>query len=289
MMKPKTKKKLNRAALYLCAALILLFILLPYFWMIITSISNKGDLTQNPMRWFPEHPTFANYMNIFQGKTNMTSSAAAEFLEGMRNSAIVAVSTTLITLLIGTPASYAFARLKFRGRKQSLLMILLTQMVPTIALIIPLYIIMLKLNLMNHVLSLIFVYLSLVLPFVIWIMEGYFAGIPSELEDAAKIDGCSRWGAFIHVILPIASSGLAVTIIFAFIISWNEFFYALNFTTTMASKTLPVVITEFSNKHGQDYILTCTGGVLASLPPVLLALCTQKLIISGLTSGAVKG
>lgn len=285
----RVKKKVGRVVLYILAILIGIYVMAPYLWMFITSISTKGDLSQMPMRWFPKKPTLKNYLNIFLGSSNVTSDAAAEFVYGLRNSAIVSICVTAITLVIGTPASYAFAKLHFRGRKSSLLMIIVTQMVPPIALIIPLYVIMLKLHLMDHLLSLILVYLSLILPFVIWIMEGYFASIPDELEDAAKIDGCTRWGAFIKIVLPIASSGLAVTIIFAFIIAWNEFFYALNFTTTLAAKTLPVIITEFSDKHGQDYILTSTGGVIASLPPVLLTLFTQKLIIKGLTAGAVKG
>lgn len=285
----KLKKKAGRVILYFLSFLIAVYVLAPYLWMVITSISTKGDLSQMPMKWFPSRPTLQNYVNIFLGTSNVTSDAAAEFIYGLKNSAIVSLCVTAITLLIGIPASYAFARLNFRGRKNGLVVIILTQMVPPIALIIPLYIIMLRFHLMDNLLSLILVYLSLILPFVIWIMEGYFASIPGELEDAAKIDGCTRWGAFIRIVLPIASSGLAVTIIFAFIIAWNEFFYALNFTTTLASKTLPVIITEFSDKHGQDYILTSTGGVIASLPPVLLALFTQKLIIKGLTAGAVKG
>ena len=120
-------------------------------------------------------------------------------------------------------------------------------------------------------------------------MKGYMDGIPTELEKSALIDGCTRLASFFRIVLPLARTGLAATTIFAFIISWNEFFYALNFTSTMRSKTLPVLITEFSSKYGTDYVLTATSGVIASLPPVLLALIFQKYIIAGLTSGAVKG
>jgi multiple sugar transport system permease protein len=119
-------------------------------------------------------------------------------------------------------------------------------------------------------------------------MEEYFESIPDELEEAARIDGCNRISAFIRVVLPIASSVLAVTVIFAFIVSWNEYFYAMNFTSAIAAKTLPVIITEFTSKYSANYIMTSTGGVVASIPPVLLTLVTQKLIIKGLTSGAVK-
>ena len=146
-----------------------------------------------------------------------------------------------------------------------------------------------NLGMMDNIGALIIIYLSFTLPFVIWIMKGYLDGIPVDLEEAAMIDGCGRLQSFFVVVLPVASTGLASTTIFAFIIAWNEFFYALNFTSTSASKTLPVLITEFSSKYGADFILTSTAGVLASLPPVLLALLFQKYIISGLTSGAVKG
>jgi multiple sugar transport system permease protein len=287
--KIKIKKAAGRVILYLLAIVIAIYVLAPYLWMIITSISTKNDLLSMPQRWFPQHPTLQNYISILEGTNNTTSDAAAEFIYGLKNSGIVAFSVTLITLFIGIPASYAFARLNFRGKNAGLLTIILTQMIPPIAIIIPLYMIVLKLNFYDNLVSLILVYLSFILPFVIWIMRGYFASIPNELEEAAKIDGCSQMGAFFRIVLPIASAGLAVTIIFAFIISWNEFFYAFNFTSTLASKTLPVVITEFSDKHGENYMMTCTGGVLASLPPVVLALFTQKLIINGLTAGAVKG
>ena len=167
--------------------------------------------------------------------------------------------------------------------------VLFMQMIPPIALIIPMYMIMLRLKLMDNKWALIIIYLSFTLPFVTWIVKGYIDGIPTDLEDAAMIDGCGRLQAFFKVVLPISASGLAATTIFAFIIAWNEFFYALNFTSTLRSKTLPVLITEFSSKFGNDFILTSTAGVLTSLPPVLIALIFQKYIISGLSSGAVKG
>jgi multiple sugar transport system permease protein len=120
-------------------------------------------------------------------------------------------------------------------------------------------------------------------------MKGYIDGIPIELEESAMIDGCSRLGAFRRVVLPVAATGLAATVIFAFILSWNEFFYAMNFTQTLDSKTLPVLLTEFSSKFGPNFVLASTAGVIASVPPVLVALLFQKYIISGLSSGAVKG
>jgi len=286
MSKKHVRKQI---VIYGLALLIVLFVTAPYCWLVISSLSTKADLLQTPMRWFPKEPTLHNYAAILQGNANGTSDAGSQFIYALKNSFIVSVTVTCLALMIGVMASYAFARFHFRGRKTGVLSVLLVQMIPPIALIIPLYMIMSRLHLMDNKASLIVVYLSFVLPFIIWIMKGYLAGIPAEIEEAARIDGCSRLRTFVTIILPLSASGLAATTIFAFIMSWNEFFYALNFTTTLDAKTLPVVITEFSSKHGADYILTSTGGVIASLPPVLLALFFQRYILSGLTSGAVKG
>lgn len=287
--KGRLMKKINRVIIYLLAFSILVYVLAPYLWLVISSISTKADLLEIPLRWFPKHPTLNNFATILLGKSDSTSDASSQFKYALINSAIITMSVTAIAMTIGLFAAYAFSRLRFKGRKPTFLVILFTQMIPPIAVIIPLYMIMLRFKLLDHKLTLIIVYLSLILPFVIWIMKGYIDAIPVDLEESARIDGCSRMGSFIRIILPISSSGLAATTIFAFIIAWNEFFYALNFTSTTASKTLPVVITEFSSKFGSDYVMSSTGGVIASLPPVLMALVFQKYIIAGLTAGAVKG
>lgn len=286
--KMRAKKHAFMGMIYVLAALILLYVLAPYVWLVISSFSTKADLLTVPMSVL-QNPTLEHYEAIFVGSSGSTNSAASQFLTAFLNSLQVAVIVTVACLVIGLMATYAFSRLRFKGRKTTFLSVLAMQMIPPIALIIPLYMLVLKLNLMDRKITLILVYLSFTLPFVIWIMKGYMDTIPVEMEEAACIDGCGRFRSFIYVLLPIASSGLAATVIFAFIISWNEFFYALKFTTTLASKTLPFVITEFSSKYGADYLMTSTGGVLASLPPVLLALIFQKYIISGLTAGAVKG
>jgi len=167
-------------------------------------------------------------------------------------------------------------------------MILATQMIPAVGIIIPIYVIMMNLHLLDTHLGLFVTYSSFVLPLMIWIMMGYFQTIPIDIEDAARIDGCSRLGALVRVVLPLAAPGLAATGIFAFIVAWNEFFFALILTET-ATKTLPVLISEFSTKFGADYVMMSTGGILASLPPVILALTFQRFIIKGLTGGAIKG
>jgi len=288
-MKPRVKKRIYRIITYLLALGIMLVTITPFAWLVLSSISTKSDLTQTPLKLFRSPPTFENYAAMLLGTSRSTSDAASQFLGAMKNSLIVAMVVTVIALAIGLLASYAFSRYRFKGKNVLLNATIYTQMIPPIAIIIPMYIIMLNLGMLDSKISLIIIYLSFVLPFLIWIMKGYIDGIPTEMEEAALIDGCGRLGSFFRVVLPIISTGLAATVIFAFIISWNEFFYALNFTSTAASKTLPVLLTEFSSKYGNNYILASTAGVLASLPPVLISLVFQRFIISGLTSGAVKG
>lgn len=288
-MSRKTKKVIGRIILYLLVLLIVFIVLAPFAWMFLCSISAKTDLISKPYHWWPAHPTLQNYRDMIFGTGSTTTDAANQFLAAFRNSLIIALCCTAVSLLIGLLASFAFSRFRFRGRTLALNTVLFMQMIPPIALIIPMYMIMLRLRLMDNRWALIIIYLSFTLPFVTWIVKSYIDGISTDLEEAAMIDGCGRLQAFFKVVLPVSASGLAATTIFAFIISWNEFFYALNFTSTLRSKTLPVLITEFSSKFGNDFILTSTAGVLASLPPVLIALIFQKYIISGLSSGAVKG
>jgi len=288
-MSRKMKKRIGRVFLYLAVLLIVIVVVAPFAWMVISSISTKADLLHRPMRWFPENPTFENYVAMLLGTSSRTTDAASQFLSALKNSCIVTFSVTAIALMVGLVAAYAFSRFRFRGRDLMLNGTLFTQMIPSVAIIIPMYTIMVNLDLLDSKLSLVITYMAFVLPYLIWLLKGYIDGIPTELDEAALIDGCSRLQSFFKVVLPVAGTGLAATVIFAFILSWNEFFYAVNFTSTTASKTLPVLITEFSSKFGSNYILTCTAGVLTSLPPVLVALIFQRYIISGLSAGAVKG
>jgi multiple sugar transport system permease protein len=287
-MNIKIKKKIKKILLYLMVIGIMLAVLLPYIWLIISSVSKKVDILEVPLKLFSNHLTFENYKNIILGASNQTTDAASRFMTAFKNSTIVSILVTLISMFIGVPAAYAFSRFDFKSKLFFFNSIMFLQMIPSIALIIPMYMIMIKFKLLDQKLTLVIVYLSFILPYIIWIMKGYFDGISWELEEAALVDGCNRFQAFYKIILPVSSSGIAATTIFAFIMSWNEFFYALNFTYTTSSKTLPVLITEFSSKFGTDYILTSTAGVIASIPPVLLSLIFQKYIVSGLSSGAVK-
>lgn len=284
----KIKKRLSKTVIYFLAILLCIYVLAPYLWLIISSISTKTDLISQPLHWWPERPTLENYMKIIKGSAG-TTDAASQFKYALINSLIISLTSTAIALVSGVLAAYAFARFNFRGKNTLFYSAIITQMIPPVALLIPMYVIYRRLGLADTKIGLIVIYLSLALPFVIWIMKGYMSNLPMELEDAAKIDGCTQMQAFFKVMLPLSAPGLASTAIFVFIISWNEFFYAVNLTSSLAAKTIPVIITEFSSKAGYDFIMAATGGVLASIPPVVLSLVFQRFIISGLTAGAVKG
>jgi multiple sugar transport system permease protein len=165
---------------------------------------------------------------------------------------------------------------------------LFSYMLPPIMILVPLYTIMRDLRLMDTRLGLIIVYSALIMPFAVWILRGYFQSIPHELEDAARIDGCTRLGALIRVVLPLSAPGLVATALFCFLASWEEFLLALVFTSSPAAKTIPIAIAEFTGRHAIDYGMMAAGGVIAAIPPILMALVFQRYLISGLTSGAVK-
>jgi len=273
---------------YVMMALTAIIILAPVYWLVISSLSTQASLLKAPPDWIPDRLTFDNYKNILFPDAS-TSQVSRMFMQTLRNSAIVASAVTLVGLVLGIFAAYAFGRLEFRGRRAGLLVILATQMLPAISLIIPLYLVFNNLGWLDSLGMLVIVYLSFGLPFVVYIMTSFLQSIPRELEEAARVDGCSRVGALFRVIIPLSGPGVAATAIFSFLMAWDEFFFALILTSSYASKTVPVAIAEFTGRHAIDYTAMTTGGVLAAIPPVLIALIFQRYIVQGLTAGAVKG
>ena len=276
-----------RVLLYAGMIVALLVILAPFAWLIISSVAAPVDLLERPLKWIPAHITFDRFADLTFGATGDAN--AEGFRAAIVNSTIIATAVTALSLVVGTLAAYAFARLRFPGRGWLILAFMATYMLPPIALILPLYQIMGALGLLDTQVALIIIYSSFVTPFVIWIMRGYIASISSELDDAARIDGCSRLAALWRVIVPVALPGLVSTGLLAFLMAWDEFLYALIMTQTTASKTLPVAINDFVGRRGLDFGLLATGGVIAALPPVLIAFFFQRYIVAGLASGGVKG
>ena len=279
-------KGLRTALLYLLVILIIVWTISPYVWLVISSLSYKIDLLTTPLQWIPKRITLENYSTLFYDRAGATANVSL-FIHSLKNSALIATATTAIALSLGILSAYALARVKFPGSNLYLIVMMAAHMLPPIAIVIPLYVVLRRLDLLDKHLGLILVYLSFILPLVVWLMRGYFAAIPSELEDASRIDGCSRLEALFRIVLPLSGPGLVSVAVFAFIAAWNEYLYAFIYTNITA-KTLPILIGEFSTKLGLEYLRIAAAGVLASLPPVLLALVFQRFLIRGLTAGAVK-
>jgi len=280
---------LKRIGLYILVIGILAFSLAPILWTFISSISKPVELLSVPPHWIPNEPTLKNYINLLHPVERGLQLGAYEFGKALVNSLIAASVTTIICLIIGSITAYAFARLDFRGRDTTFLAIIFSQMLPSVALVIPIYIMFFQLKLLDTLPGLIIVYSTFTLPFVVWVMKGYFQAIPRELEDAARVDGCGRLGALFRIVLPLSGPGLVATGIFAFLGAWGEFFLTVVLASTLRSKTVVMVIAEFSGQYKADYGLTTAAGILASVPPILLALIFGDLLVQGLTSGGVKG
>ena len=283
MRRPLWLQVLGYAGMVLVAVLVLA----PIAWLGISSISTRQELLSVPPHWIPQQPTLANYRNILL-PTPQTPEVARTYRQALANSLVVASVVTAAGVAISTLAAYSFGRMRFSGRRELLLAILATRMLPAISIVIPLYLIAYHIGLLDTKLVLILLYLSFTLPFSTWLMTAFVREIPRELEDAARVDGATRFGALWRVVLPLTLPGVVATAIFTFIMAWDEFFFALVFTSTHAAKTVPVAISEFTGRYVVDYPAMTTGGVLGALPPVLLALVFHRWFIRGLTAGALK-
>ena len=286
----KARRILGEVLFYLMVLLVVFVIIAPFLWMLISSVSPQIELVAKPPHWIPENITFKRYLALFgQVEPGQSVPAAADkFLGAFKSSLVVSSATMLICMVAGTLSAYAFARLNIPGRSRFLIGILAAQMIPLIVIIIPLYLLMQSLDLMDKWSGLTLLYAGFMLPTVIWIMDSYFQTIPRQLEEAAMIDGCSRLGALWRVIIPLTGPGLVSIASFTFLSAWNEFFMALIFTGSHA-KTITVIVTEFTTQFGIDFGLMATGGVIGSIPPLILAFLLQNYIVQGLTAGSVKG
>jgi multiple sugar transport system permease protein len=277
--------------LVLCGVVLAVYILAPFSWLLLTSFMHERDALAVPPHWIPTDPTLANYLSFLNPsgtRAIVGSRALEETLPGMVNSLIAATGTAALNLILGTLAGYSLARFRFRGHGGLLGVYLGSRLVPGIALIVPLYLTIKTLGLLDHLSALIITYLSFTLPFTIWLLKNYFQTIPRSLEEAAFMDGCSWFQMLTKVLLPAAVPGLIAAGMFAFMTAWNDYLFAVILTSTAASKTLPVVVAGFVTDVTTERTLMATSGVLAVVPPLVLAFLFQRLIVQGLTSGAVK-
>ncbi|MDQ7840930.1 MAG: carbohydrate ABC transporter permease [bacterium] len=274
------RRILNRIALAALVALAIIWSLAPYLWTLFTSFKTERELYQFPVTYLPKVPTIINYVNVF------TQNPFGRFL---LNSAIVTVLSTVLCLFIASLAAYAFARLKFRGREPLLVGLLVVAMIPLITLIVPLYILVRKLGLLNTYWGLIAPYVTYSLPVAIFILTAFFREIPPELEEAALIDGCTRMNTLWRIIAPLAAPGLITAGIIVFVYTWNEFLIAMTLTSTTGVRTITVGIALYRGEFTFPWGVISAAVALATVPIMALILLGQRLVIRGLTAGAVKG
>jgi multiple sugar transport system permease protein len=264
------------------------YTVLPIVWLFLSTIQTQGSLLTLPVPIIPAEVTLRNYIDIFKPAAFGEASGHSTFVLALRNSVVVSVGATGMAMLFGTSAAYAFARFDIPRKRVLLLMVLGSQLLPAVSVIIPLFRMFRRAGLLDTLLALILAYSTFGLPFVVWMMAAYFQSVPRELEEAARLDGATRFGSLIHVTLPLAAPGLATTAIFTLLNAWDEFFFALIFTSTYASKTVPVALAEFIGRHHVNWGMLVTGGFIASLPPIILALVFYRYIVSGLAAGRAR-
>lgn len=281
----------GRAALYLAVTVIGLWSVLPFLWLLVASFSNKADLLGVPPRFWPFPLRWDNYATIFGLQTSAVSVQVAKVGQALLNSTIVASVTTLVNLVVGGVAGYAYARFfRFGFMRTTLQVLMMTRMIPGLAIIVPWFILFRKAGLVDTKLALILTYTTFILPLVTWMLKGYFQTMPRSLEWAARVDGCTRLQAFVRVIVPVSVPGLVATGIFSFLVCWNEFLFALNLTGSPKAQTIPLIIAGLAMQTAtavtETYGALFAAGVVAVLPPVLIALFLQKWLIQGMLSGS---
>jgi len=262
----------------------LLYTAVPMIWMLITSLKSGFAAMQFPPQWWPKEPTLANYQKLLDPQ----NSVGQDFLRFFWNSIYVSVLTTLLAVAVAVPAAYAFSRFSFPGRKFLFFSVLLRNMFPAVIFLVPLFILMRWLGLVNTHGSLILTYLTFGLPLAIWLLKGFFDNIPIQLEQAARIDGATRFQAFFLIVAPLSVPGIIATAIYSFIGAWNEYIYAATFLTKNEQLTLPVGIQRFFSENTSDYPGLMAASFMMSVPVVVLFLLLQRYFVRALTEGAVK-
>jgi ABC-type sugar transport system permease subunit len=297
---PHIAKRLRKVGLYTGVAVIAFWSLAPFYILVNASLSNTNGILNQPPDWYPSPITFESYRAVTFGEDLKSSGAeerqagnvqAKAILISMKNSAIVAIAVTIINVLIGAPAGYAYARYaRFRFTSISLWVLMMTRMIPPLTLAVPFFMIFRRIGLLDSKLGLVIALTSVILPLSVWIMKGYFETLPANMERAAMVDGATRFQSFRRVVVPVAIPGLVAAAIFCFLVAWNEFIYAILLTSTLDSQTLPTRIVQFvASQRFYNPGLLFAAGVFAIIPPVLITLLFQRYLLRGMLAGAVKG
>lgn len=270
----------GRTTIYGSALLLMAVCLFPFLWMIVSSVKELRELYTIPPTWVPQNPTLANYWTVL-----FASNIPRYFL----NSLVISLGATALSLGLAIFASYGFSRFRFRGKAAAQSFVLVGQLLPTAAIIVPLFVTLRWLDLVNTYLGLILVYMIITLPLSVWMLTSYFRAIPVELEEAAIIDGASRLGVLFRITLPLSLPGLVAVTVYAFVTTWNEFIFALCFATDSSVKTLPIGLAEFTTEFNTDWGAVMAASMIMTLPVAILFLSMQRLFIGGLMAGATKG
>jgi multiple sugar transport system permease protein len=263
---------------------LLFFTVMPMAWMLITSLKTGFAAMQYPPQWWPAEPTLENYTRLL----NPASKVGQDFLRYFWNSMFVSTVSTILAVVVAVPAAYAFSRFRFPGRNFLFFSVLMRNMFPAVIFLVPLFILMRLLGLANTQGSLIITYLTFGLPLAIWLLKGFYDNIPIQLEQAARIDGATRFQAFLLVVMPLSTPGIIATAIYSFIGAWNEYIYAYTFITKHDQLTLPVGIQRFFSENATDWPGLMAATFMMSVPVVVLFLVLQKYFVRALTEGAVK-
>ena len=276
---------------YFAFCCLLFWVGFPVYYMLITSFMNAPELGAKPPHWFPPEPTLVNYLEVLIGETGEVGAygSTTEFsrmMPALLNSTFVSVAVVFSNLIIGGMAAYAFSRFNFRLARITYVGILMTRVLPALSLIVPLFIILRKLRLINTLWALILTYTIFILPLTIWILREYFDTLARDIEEMALIDGATRWQAFRMVLAPLAVPGIIAVGVMSFMEAWSEFFFALTLTNSL---TYPPLLMSFRNLHQVNWNALAAATTIGVIPPVVVAFVFQRYLVRGLSEGAVKG
>lgn len=285
------KKKIRQVFFWIGIIVVLLWFLFPYYWMFTTAFKLEQDYFAYPPVWVPSPPSLKNFIVVFQSGTATIAGIggiAVNIIPPLMNSIIVAVGSSAIAVLAGCLAGFALSRFEFKARENIAFLIFTLRMLPPITIIIPYFILMKNYHLIDTRLGLILTYLVFNLPITVWLLMRYFEDVPTEIEDAALADGCSRFQAFRLILLPLTLPGIIATFLFCLIFSWNEYLFAL-ILTRAESETLPILLASFVAHKGVAWGPLASSGLIATLPVLLVIVLFQKHLVRVMTMGMLKG
>jgi N,N'-diacetylchitobiose transport system permease protein len=276
----RRRRFLRRVGINLLGLIVFVLMVFPVYWMVSTAFKPSQDILTFTPKWFPSPATLDNFRDAI---------GRDYFWDGVRNSLIVVTAVTALSVLLAFLAALAIAKFRFYGRKAFIVLVIGVQMVPLNALIIPLYILLSRAGQVDKLTGVIVTYLTFVLPFCVWTLRGFMLGVPRELEEASMVDGTTRFGAFVRILLPLVAPGLVATSIFAFIQVWNEFILAYVLLSTPEKQTLTVWLAGFTSLRGTEWGPLMAGATLTAIPVVVFFVLVHRRIAFGLTAGAVRG